>query len=591
MKYELFAPINPNYTYQEQILVNRGIPINEIQHYLNTTDDDINDYRSLGEDRLSRAKDIMLDTINNKRDMMVLIDADNDGFTSSALLINWLYDYDLTWAQNHIKWILHEGKQHGLPDTIDKIIDILKPGAAVFIPDASSNDAEELERLHDLDYHVVVLDHHEASNLVSPDIAVIINNQTSDYPNKDFSGVGIVYQFLRYVEDQLAISPRITDDYLDLVASGNLGDVMSLKSIETKHLINKGFEPDNIRNPFIYYMWRKNEFKLGDHITPMGAAFYIVPFVNAAVRSGTMAEKKLIFKSMLNHEALNVIPSNKRGHKLGETEALVEQAIRTATNIKTRQSKAETSSLEKLEEYIHERNLLDHKVILLLMKPGEIDKNIAGLAANRLMSKYQRPVCILTKISTPDGPAYAGSARGCSQVKVDNFKDICEQSGAAEWEVGHQSAFGLCIKTENIDQFLSYTDEVLKDMPSEPIYRVDFIFRANEISPELIFTIGEMEKLWGAEMPEPLIAIRGLQITKDMLSMMASNTMKISLPNGISMIKFKTPDEEYNKLYSENGYVEIDAIVKANINFWNGMRFAQLFLENFEIKGSCAYVF
>lgn len=73
--------------------------------------------------------------------------------------------------------------------------------------------------------------------------------------------------------------------------------------------------------------------------------------------------------------------------------------------------------------------------------------------------------------------------------------------------------------------------------------------------------------------------------------MMASNTVKISLPNGVSIIKFRMPDEEYEKLTSENGYVEIDAVCRCNKNEWNGNVSAQLLLEDYEITGGCAYVF
>ena len=172
--------------------------------------------------------------------------------------------------------------------------------------------------------------------------------------------------------------------------------MMSMKSIETKHLINKGL--NEIRNPFIAYMHEKNKFSLGDTLTPIGVAFYIAPFVNAIVRSGTMDEKTLIFKSMLKTEAFKRVPSTKRGHKPGDEESIVEQAIRVATNVKARQTKAQENGLQILEHKIEENNLLDHKVLLFLLEPGEINSNIAGLIANKFMAKYQRPVCILTKV-------------------------------------------------------------------------------------------------------------------------------------------------------------------------------------------------
>ncbi len=48
MKYKLISPINKNYSIQQQILTNRGIPINELDHYLHTTDEDVNPPEALG---------------------------------------------------------------------------------------------------------------------------------------------------------------------------------------------------------------------------------------------------------------------------------------------------------------------------------------------------------------------------------------------------------------------------------------------------------------------------------------------------------------------------------------------------------------
>lgn len=64
-------------------------------------------------------------------------------------------------------------------------------------------------------------------------------------------------------------------------------------------------------------------------------AFYIVPLVNAVVRVGTIGEKKLLFESMLEWKANELIPSTKRGHK-GEQETVLEQSLRTCTNVKNR---------------------------------------------------------------------------------------------------------------------------------------------------------------------------------------------------------------------------------------------------------------
>lgn len=229
---------------------------------------------------------------------------------------------------------------------------------------------------------------------------------------------------------------------------------MSLTSIETKHLIMKGFEPENIHNPYIYEMWQKNKFKLGEHITSIDAAFYIVPMINAVQRSGEIEEKELLFKAMLKHEAFEMIPSNKRGHTPGEMERLVDQAVRMSTNVKNRQTREQDKTMEKLELLIEDLGLLNHKVILFTLDDKELNRNIAGLIANKIANKYQRPCCILSKtleidpghttmlqdgtevfVTSASRVLYQGSARGYEATGVTNFKTICEAAGA-EWCMG-----------------------------------------------------------------------------------------------------------------------------------------------------------
>ena len=596
MKFKLINPPNPKYSAIEQILINRGIAQENIKHYTNLTDEDINDPIIFGKDLMENATKCFLANLDANSIICIIIDCDCDGYTSSAILINYICDLKgEDWMKEHVFWYMHDGKQHGLSDCMDWIEDI--GPKLIIIPDAGSNDIAQLQKLHDDGREIIILDHHELEVDPFP-YCYLINSQLPQYPNKELSGAGVVYQFCKYVSRVLGLEDKhIEDWYLDLVALGLDGDMMSLRSNETRRLITKGLNPNNIRNPFIYEMWQKNKFKLGDTPSAWGATFYIVPLVNAITRSGTLEEKELIFDSMLKFKAFKQIPSNKRGHKQGETERLVDQAIRTCTNVKNRQTRAEEAGIELVEHLIKENNMMDHKVLLFQLEPGQIKAEIRGLVANKLMAKYQRPCCMLTKTITPgvstdleiDGKivhvdtksevVYQGSARGCDRAGVTEFKDICAGTGVCEYTVGHQGAFGLGLREENINEFIRKTDESLKDMASEPIYYVDYIWRANEVNAEAILEIADMDSYWGKDIEESLVAIRGLQISKDMLTMMASNTLKISLPNGISIIKFRMPDKEYEKLWSENGYVEIDAVCRCNKNEWNGNISAQIYIE------------
>lgn len=92
MRYKLINPINSNYSTIQTILTNRHIPLQEVEHYLNTTDADINNPELLGADSLLAATQCLISHISKSNNVLVLVDCDCDGFTSAALLINYLYD-------------------------------------------------------------------------------------------------------------------------------------------------------------------------------------------------------------------------------------------------------------------------------------------------------------------------------------------------------------------------------------------------------------------------------------------------------------------------------------------------------------------
>ena len=70
-----------------------------------------------------------------------------------------------------------------------------------------------------------------------------------------------------------------------------------------------------------------------------------------------------------------------------------------------------------------------------------------------------------------------------------------------------------------------------------------------------------------------------------------SPTLKITLSNGASLIKFKATQEEYEKLRSETGCVTINVVGKCERNIWNGVVSPQIIIEDYEIVGEQQYYF
>lgn len=243
------------------------------------------------------------------------------------------------------------------------------------IPDAGTNDIEEMQALLDSGIDIICMDHHHSDEWNQN--AIIVNNQICNYPNKSLSGAGVTWHMCRALDKYLDLSGQASMDLIDLAALGNLSDMMDYRSIETRAIINLGLK--NIKNPFFYYMTEKNEFSIGKMggINYMSIAFYVTPFINAMVRSGTAEEKDMIFKSFLQMYAFEEIPSGKRGHK-GEMVPRVEEAVRICTNVKARQTKLQDSTMALLENKILEENLLDNAILIFKCESGQVEKNLAG---------------------------------------------------------------------------------------------------------------------------------------------------------------------------------------------------------------------
>lgn len=581
MEYRLRAPEFPIYTPVEQVLVNRGIPYDQINHYLNTTDNDILDPRLIP--HLDEGAKMLIRHISQNDKVLIQVDSDCDGYTSAALLMNYLYCLFPSFVNNNISYRVHMGKQHGIiPDTIPEDVKL------VIAPDSSSNDYEAHEYLNLSGVDVLVIDHHEADHI--SEYACVINNQLCDYPTKSLSGVAMVWKFCCYID--ILLKTDHAQKFLDLVALGLVADMMDVRDFETRRLIDKGLQ--QIRNPYFRGAIDKDQFHFTNEITPIGVAFYIAPLINATTRVGTQEEKLMLFESMLDFRGYELVPSTKRGCK-GQAETRVEQACRNCTNIKSRQTKIRDNSLERIEQIIVNQNLLSNKILIVQLDDLITDRNLTGLIANQLMSEYQRPVLILNKIENEDGTIiWEGSGRGYDKSRLKDFRGFLENNKYVMYAEGHANAFGIGIKDEDISAFITSTNSALDGFDFTPIYNVDFIYKSDELTPDEVIDIAGMKSLWGQGVEEAEIAVEGIKVHKDNIRILSPDknpTLKIMLPNGINFMKFRSSEEEYDKLYSELGYVTINIVGECERNIWNNKISPQVMIKDYEIVDRANYYF
>ena len=557
--------VNDNITsdYTKNLLRSRGV--DNVDEFLLPSEKNLQSWEDL--DNIKLGVDLVKNTINDKKPYAILIDPDNDGFTSFAILYQYLKRLN---PEKEIEYFVHSAKQHGLEDTYQVFQD--KEYSVVFLPDSSSNDGVFAKEIN---APICVIDHHEIDNEPSDNMIVINNQSSAKYKNKYLSGAGMVWQFCRAMD--YYFGHEWAYDYTDLAAVGICGDAMSGLEIENQYIWSYGFS--HINNFFLKTLIDKQNFSMKGIVNPTTVAFYISPLLNAVTRVGTTEEKLHMAEAFINGEKL--IPSNKKGHK-GELVALAAEATRECVNAKSRQARILDNIEEKIDIKINKKDLLINKVLFVeLDDDDDFPSTLNGLLATRLTNKYSRPAIVAR--ANDDG-YIRGSARAIKTENMDSFKQYLEESEMFEYVLGHPLAFGCSISSYNLDKFFSYSNDSLKDVElGEKCYSVNFIRDAmdNDID-NLIRDVGEYGYIWSNQNDEPTLYIDNIILSTNEIQIIGTNrdTVKFT-KNGITYIKFKA-----NELIDElSGMKDIimKIVGRCNINEWNGIKNPQIIIDDYEI--------
>ena len=531
------------------------------ERFLHPSIDDELPYKDL--DNIELAAKRLLKALVYQERVYIQVDSDCDGYTSAALLLNYMHDIAPATVERNWTYGLHKAKLHGID-----IDNIPAETSLVLAPDSSSNERDKHALLASRGIDVVVLDHHEADADFKGSPAIIVNNQLCNYENKSLSGVGVVYKTLQCA-DRLA-NRNGASKYLDLVALGLTGDMMDMRNPETNYYINEGFQ--HVENPFFVYLADKNEFSMKGQYNPHTVAWFIVPYINSVTRIGSDEDKLLIFESMLSWKAGQLIPSDKRGSR-GEEELRVVQAIRHAANIKRHQDDEKKKLLEVMYDKIEKYNLADEPLLIIQNKGVQDDdpiRGITGLVANALMSEYTKPTLILNEVEDPETGEviWSGSGRGFNTGSIDNWRDYIASTGLAIFAQGHAMAFGVAFTNDGLERFKQKVRGDFGTTRFEKTYEVDFIWTMADNFDTKIIDIGRYKDIWGQGVPEPIVALEHIKIQDPIqINLLNKGTLRIDLkPTQTSLIKFGSNVDVYQNLIGKT----ITVIGTCDINDWNG---------------------
>lgn len=536
----------------------------DIDFHMSPTDKYILDVSELNSEPIfKKGVELLLKHIKKGSKIALPVDADLDGYTSASVFVKAMKELNV-----NIDALIDEGKTHGLTDNI--MNDIIGNYDLVIIPDAGSNDIKQHQTLLDNKIDFIVLDHHEVKEEVvdklnTSENGIVINNQLLDI-NKNYTGVGMVYIFLKYVNFLENLNLDI-DKYLDLVALGAIGDVSNVADKEIRYYVTKGL--NNITNPFIKAVMERKGLK---EMTGRDASFSIISMVNAVTRVGTIDEKYDLFNAIVSDSTetttVEVRKKNKSTGKFDKipTEMTVHDIIvKKCESIKTKQDKIVKEAMKKVE-YIHDNN------VIIGLLDEDVTSSITGLVAMKVSDKHRKPTMIGKKYED----VLAGSLRAPDGL---DFKGILTMSNLFNFASGHASAAGWGINTSNLEELYKYLDEY--DFNSNIEYMVDKLY-SKPIEYD-IYTV-EMDKhVFGGNVVYPMMGYKSIKFNKKCITTRGSVTTFFD--NGVSFVLFNSPDDMQQEIednLDDRGNLTMDVVGEPRVQKFGNKEIPQIIIKDYE---------
>lgn len=463
--------------------------------------------------------------------------------------------------------LIDEGKTHGLTDNLME--QIIGNYNLVIVPDAGSNDIEQHKRLRENNIDLIVLDHHEVmpenvEKLNQYPNSIVVNNQHLDL-NKNYTGVGMMYMFLKHVNYFENLGFDI-DKYLDLVTLGQTGDVSNIADPEIRYMTYTGVR--NINNPFIKAVMKRKGI---ENPTTRDWSFSIISMINAVTRIGTLEEKHRLFEALaVDHDIIETVEVRKKNRKTGKFDKIEvemtfpEIVAKECESIKTKQDKIVKEALGAVE-YIYKNN------VLIGILDSKYPSSINGLIAMKLSDKYRKPVMI--------GRFNNGYFSGSIRAQNVDFKSILTESKLFDYVSGHKNAAGFSIPVGNLDSLYNYIEGC--QFETTNVYEVDVLTdKPNESD---IIQVELNKDVLGGRVEFPLFAYKEIEFNKKCINKRGS--VLSFFDDNVTFVLFNAPDgiKEEIDTHIVNNKITMNIVGEPRISKFGNKEQSQIVIKDYEI--------
>lgn len=511
--------------------------------------------------------------------VLIIVDADADGFTSGAMMYQLLKDNFKGFSE--INYFVHSAKSHGITEEVmEHLEERMMDGRTydlVIVPDAGSNNIEEFKQLRENHIEVLILDHHETDNTFEDFDLSLVNNQLIDSISNHYVGAGMVYLMAKYMEQH---SPQVQKGYSDkllpLFLIGQIGDASDISQPELRYQINKALNEFKEHNEFIHYYATHEMPRV---LSFRDLSFTLIPKINAVSRVGTLEERKALFEALASFdhpEKITVTRTvvDKLTKKRPKKEVEVDYYNETAHmlgRVKNRQDALKKKHHKLLMESI------DTSYGIAIATSDEMKiASLTGLVANEISKSIGKPTLVL--IDNGESDTVFGSGRGFEDVLSD-FKQWVNDSELANFAEGHANAFGTEIKRENLSKLLEHSNGLER---MDGVKDVDIHFtNAYEVQKHLI-ALHKYTNVFGGELKEPTLLI---DVTVPKASIKRRGTVISFWIYGVTYTIFKQNEEVFDKMMNiEGDEIFCQIIGFGSVGEFNGQSRPEVVVSDFNYE-------
>ncbi len=444
----------------------------------------------------------LIKALENKEKIVCVVDYDQDGIASGAVLKKGL---DLFKAYDSLFEIFvtnrHEDGYGFSQGAASKVLQ--KRPNLIITADLGSSDG------HNIDWYLsqengkntdfVITDHHHISETTPPKNSyAFINPQRKDsvYKDRTICGAVVAFNFMLavkmiYKERKNELGDVDIKSIMDFTAPATIADCMDLRSEINRYLINFGIKRMNEGTRAAWRVLRKKLCKNESELIKTDTiAFQLAPRINAVSRMGGDGLDALKFLTTID-------------------EQLSEELYIKITETNEDRKESQNQGFEMADIIAQELNMKGYFGLVILIE--NIEHGVAGIVASKIVEKHGKPVIVLGKNKEGN---FVGSGRSIDGFDLRNAVVKTQEKRKTLIKFGgHSAAIGLSMSESDYDKFIEDFNDIvkLKYVSLEnlkPVLKYDILINnADEINIGLFDEISTLEP-YGQNFPRPVFAAR-----------------------------------------------------------------------------------